>query len=184
MSFLEEMFADLWDYHCPDVDLYREIRFAYPRKYRGDFVNPYSKIIIEIQGGTWSNSKMGHNSGRGIQRDAEKIRLAAFLGFYTLPLIDKDIKEETILKIKELIEKKVPSEKETNAYIKTLREGDEILVFRNELFRIEKGIFCKKQKIKNILEIRFKRKKPFEFKKENIILPVNWPSQIYNFKNE
>lgn len=50
------------------------------RKFAFDFyVAP--DLLIEVNGGAWSKGKMGHNSGTGLQRDAEKASLAAVQGF-------------------------------------------------------------------------------------------------------
>lgn len=46
------------------------------RKFRWDFAWSECLILIEIQGGIWSNAKSGHTSGVGINRDCEKANLA------------------------------------------------------------------------------------------------------------
>lgn len=94
MTELELKFAALWDIYHPDIDLYHDYKFLDDRKYRGDFVHPESKVIIEIQGGIWI--KGGHSTGRGIQRDCEKFCLAASRGWVVFPLTSEMITEEWI----------------------------------------------------------------------------------------
>jgi hypothetical protein len=87
-SLAEYEFESLWDL---------ETNFAYPldstdntlipwrgtgRKFRGDFVYPPAKVIIEIQGAVWT--KGGHSTGTGITRDALKSALALANGWVTI----------------------------------------------------------------------------------------------------
>lgn len=56
----------------------REVLLAKGRKFRWDFV--VDKLAIEIQGGIWMK-KGAHNTGKAIQRDIKKGRLAVMAGY-------------------------------------------------------------------------------------------------------
>lgn len=74
---------------CAFVQQYKPIpdrQFAY------DFyVAP--DLLIEVNGGAWSKGKMGHNSGTGLQRDAEKTSLAAVQGFRVIIATTEQVKK-------------------------------------------------------------------------------------------
>ena len=80
-SALEEKFFELWLQLNPDLLLAREVRLIPTRRFRFDFVHPESRVAIEIQGGTYSRRKLGHNSGSGIRRDYEKSFLVQIEGW-------------------------------------------------------------------------------------------------------
>lgn len=62
------------------------------RKFAFDFyVAP--DLLIEVNGGAWSKGKMGHNSGAGLQRDAEKASLAAVQGFRLIVATTEQVKK-------------------------------------------------------------------------------------------
>lgn len=65
----------------PEPD--REVELIPGRKFRWDFAWPAHRLAVEVQGGEWM-AKGGHNSGRGIQRDAEKAALATLAGWRQL----------------------------------------------------------------------------------------------------
>ena len=50
------------------------------RKYRWDFAWPEMLLCVEINGGTWVKS--GHTTGKGLDRDAEKLNLAVLRGYH------------------------------------------------------------------------------------------------------
>lgn len=78
-SKLEEKFIDLWINLHPRIELEREIKAIPGRRFRFDFGHLESKVLIEINGGTFVKSK--HSSGKGINRNYEKNNLATLLGF-------------------------------------------------------------------------------------------------------
>jgi very-short-patch-repair endonuclease len=82
MSVLEEEFA--WQLSTILINPDREYRAIEGRKFRYDFAIPSKRLLIEIQGGTWSASTMAHNSGSGIRRDCEKLNLAQLAGWRVL----------------------------------------------------------------------------------------------------
>jgi very-short-patch-repair endonuclease len=79
MNQHEQEFVRLWT-DKTDIILYSsDSHRALPwrgckRAFKCDFVEPLSKTLIEIQGGVFST--MGHSTGSGITRDAEKAILA------------------------------------------------------------------------------------------------------------
>lgn len=83
-SDAELQFAQLWVTLYPDYDLHTHFQFAPPRKFEFDFCHFPSKVAIEIQGGI--HTQGGHSTGKGIQSDYEKMRLAAENGWIILPL--------------------------------------------------------------------------------------------------
>ena len=80
-----------------------EFRFHYTRKWRLDFAWPRQRVAVEIQGGIWMR-KGGHNTGRGISRDAEKLNEAQFLGWRIFQLTPEMITIDNLERIKNLIE--------------------------------------------------------------------------------
>ncbi len=77
------------------------------RKFKFDFYLPLYNILIEIQGGTWSSKKMGHNSGSGIKRDCVKSNIGQLHGFIVLHFTsDMIISGEAINFLNEFLEKK------------------------------------------------------------------------------
>lgn len=62
----------------------REYAFAPGRRYRADFAWPDARLLVEVEGGTWTANRTGHTSGAGYERDCEKYNLATRLGFSLL----------------------------------------------------------------------------------------------------
>ena len=82
----------------------REFQFCEDRKYRADFAYPERNILIEIQGGTWSKSRLGHSTGTGIKRDCEKSNLAQKLGFMVFKFTSDMVKRgEAVRFIEEVL---------------------------------------------------------------------------------
>lgn len=59
-----------------------------------DFAWPEYKFAIEVNGGQWARGKMGHNSGKGVQRDAEKNNWALLKGWMVIVLVTDHIEKE------------------------------------------------------------------------------------------
>lgn len=96
-------FDTLWINLYPDIDLIEEYRFNPTRRFRADYAHPASKVLIEIQGGTWMRGKSKHSSGVGINRDIEKAFLAAADGFLLFPLTPKMVDEQHLAQIAKAI---------------------------------------------------------------------------------
>lgn len=76
--------------HLPPVT--REFRFAPPRLFRFDFAFVQERVAVELDGGAWSGGR--HVTGKGFQRDCEKLNLATLRGWrvlrYTSDMIEGD----------------------------------------------------------------------------------------------
>lgn len=60
------------------------------RRYEFDRIWRQWWVAVEVQGGV--HARMGHSTGVGIERDCEKISLAAAHGWRVLPVTEKQIK--------------------------------------------------------------------------------------------
>ena len=54
------------------------------RRYAWDFAFVEAKLLIEVQGGTWSAGRSGHSTGTGIRRDCMKANAAVLAGWRLL----------------------------------------------------------------------------------------------------
>jgi very-short-patch-repair endonuclease len=59
-----------------------------------DLAWPEFKVGVEINGGQWSQEKMGHNSGKGVERDAKKNNWANLKGWLIIILVTDHIKKQ------------------------------------------------------------------------------------------
>ncbi|MCL2931933.1 MAG: hypothetical protein MGG11_06515 [Trichodesmium sp. MAG_R03] len=115
MSYLEEIFNNLWIEKYPQIELKRQYKHIPKRRFRADFAHLPSKTIIEIQGGRWI--KGGHTSGKGLESDCEKTLISASQGWIILPLVDSMITDESIETIYSIIKER---ENILNGYYKIL----------------------------------------------------------------
>ena len=100
VSSLEIRFRHAWEHRYPDLPFVVEqtipawVQWAERRKdlglcsvrrpYRGDFLWPDAKVVVECQGGTWRQG--GHSTGQGIDRDAAKLITAQIGGWALFPI--------------------------------------------------------------------------------------------------
>lgn len=71
----------------------REVAFAKEamgRRWRADFVFPKHRLIVEVDGGSWSGGR--HTTGAGFEADCEKLNAAALLGYRVLRFTGKHIR--------------------------------------------------------------------------------------------
>lgn len=59
-----------------------EHKFCDTRKWRADHACESLRVIIEVDGGNWTNGR--HNRGKGKEADNVKLNTAAALGWYVL----------------------------------------------------------------------------------------------------
>ena len=59
-----------------------EYKFHHARRWRADYCWPIHKVIVEVEGGVWTEGR--HTRGSGFVKDMEKYNAAALLGFYVL----------------------------------------------------------------------------------------------------
>lgn len=82
----------------------REYRFAAPRKWRADFAFLDDRLLVEVEGGHWSNGR--HNRGSGFEADIEKYNAATMLNWALLRFTTKQVKDGTALRtIKQYLER-------------------------------------------------------------------------------
>ena len=60
----------------------REYPFAPPRKFRADFAWPDRRLLVEVEGGTWTRGR--HTRPEGYAKDCEKYNTAALCGWRVL----------------------------------------------------------------------------------------------------
>jgi very-short-patch-repair endonuclease len=60
----------------------REYKFHPTRKWRADFAWPKERVMVEVQGGIWTNGR--HNRGAGMEGDMEKLNHAMLDGWKVL----------------------------------------------------------------------------------------------------
>jgi very-short-patch-repair endonuclease len=92
---LEDKFYRYWKL-LGGPDLQREYSAIPNRQFRFDFAHPAAGVLIEINGGTWMAGRGGHSSGAGLNRDAEKSRLAIYEGWAVLSFTSDQIKVKEI----------------------------------------------------------------------------------------
>lgn len=68
----------------------QEYKFHPTRKWRADFLISNTKILIEVEGGIWSQGR--HTRGTGYIGDMEKYNAAAILGFQVLRFSTQQVK--------------------------------------------------------------------------------------------
>lgn len=100
-SKLEIEFENLWLELYPKIDLISEFKPIPKRRFRADYAHIPSKVLIEIQGATWT--KGGHSSGGGIERDYIKGNLSILHGYVTFQLSSQMITKEWLDVIVETI---------------------------------------------------------------------------------
>lgn len=99
-SHLEDLFAMQLD--AAGLGGYvREFRAIPGRKFRFDFCFREERLLIEINGGTYS--KGAHSTGTGIARDYEKNNLAQIGGWRVLSFDTKMVKSGEALNVTEQI---------------------------------------------------------------------------------
>ena len=93
MTDLEDTLAFQLD--ALSIPYTREYQAIPNRRFRFDFaIEPIAetRLLIEVQGGTWARERLGHSSGSGIARDCEKHNLAVLQGWRTLMFTSDTIK--------------------------------------------------------------------------------------------
>lgn len=71
-----------------------EFIFHAKRKWRFDWAWPELKIAVEVHGGGFVNG--GHNRGRAMMADLEKLRAAILLGWRVFPFLVQEIEENPV----------------------------------------------------------------------------------------
>ena len=85
------------------IEFERERRIIPQRKFKWDFV--IDELAIEVQGGIWKGSRGGHTSGKGYQRDCEKMQLLVLEGYTPVFFTSDDVRKGRAIKwIKEYLD--------------------------------------------------------------------------------
>lgn len=72
------------------IEFIEEYQFHQTRKWRADFHILNTKILIEVEGGIWTNGR--HTRGTGYLGDMEKYNAASKLGFTILRFSTQQVK--------------------------------------------------------------------------------------------
>lgn len=99
-SALEQSFALFWK-ACKGPALIAESRLIPGRKWRCDYVHPESRIVIELEGGVWSNGR--HSRGAGFVADCEKYLALTLAGYRVIRLTKEQITVPIIERIVEFM---------------------------------------------------------------------------------
>lgn len=71
----------------------REYQFAPPRRWRADYCWVAERLILECEGGVWTQGR--HTRGRGFLADVEKYNEATLLGWRLIRCTPQQIKDGT-----------------------------------------------------------------------------------------
>ena len=74
----------------------REYPFCDGRRWRADFAWPSANLILEVEGGIWTEGR--HTRGSGFSADTEKYNAAVSLGWRVLRVTAQQIKSGQALK--------------------------------------------------------------------------------------
>ena len=102
-SALEETLA--FQLTALGIPFVREYKAVPGRKFPFDFAFPEARLLVEVQGGTYTVG--AHSTGTGLARDYEKINLAQLHGWRCLQFDGKAVKSgEAAKTIQEALEAK------------------------------------------------------------------------------
>ena len=72
------------------IEFQTEFQFNPERKWRADFYILGSKVLIEVEGGIWSNGR--HTRGKGYLGDLEKYNAATMMGYQVIRFSTEQVK--------------------------------------------------------------------------------------------
>ncbi|MDM1279051.1 DUF559 domain-containing protein [Acinetobacter indicus] len=78
------------------IDFVQEFQFHEKRKWRADFHISNTKLLIEVEGGIWSNGR--HTRGKGYLGDMEKYNTATMMGYQVLRFSTEQVKSGFAIK--------------------------------------------------------------------------------------
>lgn len=100
-SFGERVLAAQLD--LVSINYEQEFKFHPKRKWRSDFKIEGYPILVEVEGGTFSNGR--HSRGTGFAKDCEKYNAAAKLGFYVIKGDTNQVRSGELLRdVQDMIE--------------------------------------------------------------------------------
>lgn len=72
------------------IEFEQEFKFHPTRKWRADFHLKDKKILVEVEGGIWSNGR--HTRGKGYLGDLEKYNAATMMGYQVIRFSTEQVK--------------------------------------------------------------------------------------------
>ncbi|MEN3970710.1 DUF559 domain-containing protein [Acinetobacter sp. BWR-L5] len=72
------------------IDFEQEFKFHPTRKWRADFHLMGRRILVEVEGGIWSNGR--HTRGKGYLGDLDKYNAAAMMGYQVIRFSTEQVK--------------------------------------------------------------------------------------------
>ncbi|OTG85551.1 hypothetical protein B9T31_12230 [Acinetobacter sp. ANC 4558] len=72
------------------IEFEQEFKFHSTRQWRADFHLVDKKILVEVEGGIWSNGR--HTRGKGYLGDMEKYNAAVMLGYQVIRFSTEQVK--------------------------------------------------------------------------------------------
>ena len=72
------------------IEFEQEFKFHPTRKWRADFHLKGKKILVEVEGGIWSNGR--HTRGKGYLGDLEKCNEATMMGYQVIRFSTEQVK--------------------------------------------------------------------------------------------
>ena len=72
------------------IEFEQEFEFHPTRKWRADFHLKDKKILVEVEGGIWSNGR--HTRGKGYLGDLEKYNAATMMGYQVIRFSTEQVK--------------------------------------------------------------------------------------------
>ena len=83
------------------IEFEQEFKFHPTRKWRADFHLKGKKVLVEVEGGIWSNGR--HTRGKGYLGDLDKYNAATMMGYQVIRFSTEQVKSgkaiEQILKL-------------------------------------------------------------------------------------
>ena len=72
------------------IEFEQEFKFHPSRKWRADFHLKEKKILVEVEGGIWSNGR--HTRGKGYLGDLDKYNAATMMGYQVIRFSTEQVK--------------------------------------------------------------------------------------------
>lgn len=82
--------------HAHKIKYENEFKFCEHRHWRADFLILGTRILVEVEGGTWSGGR--HTRGQGYQKDCEKYNWAAANGWTVLRFTTQQVNSGAAIK--------------------------------------------------------------------------------------
>ena len=87
-SIAPDVFMKLLQSRFKDVEVVKEYKFHFHRRWRFDYAFPAYKVAVEVDGGIWTGGR--HINPAGYINDLEKLNTAASMGWLVLRITTAD----------------------------------------------------------------------------------------------